>query len=258
MNSPIDVVTAAYVTAFTPDHFFVGQQEYRLTTLGLEEPPLAWDVFVSDHGDIVVSKRDGLGFIRPQLTRNEGYLMVSILRAEERAEDRYLRRRVHVWVANAFHGRAPSPDALVEHLNDDPSDNFAANLRWATAAEKGGGPPLFTASTDLLGLAGRGAEERLFTMVKDLRVMIGRASNGSGRGPALGPELRRLEPVVVGEMAAWAAYEGATKRELRQLMRDYATVADAADLCLGGTYVESALVAQMAAVVATLAWVGRL
>jgi hypothetical protein len=118
-----------------PDDGFVGTTEYRLTTLGPDEPPLGWEVWVSDQGDLVVSKRDGLGFVRPQLTRNEGYLMVSILRAEDRAEDRYLRRRLHRLVAMAFHGRAPSSDALVEHLDDDPENCGAANLRWATPAE---------------------------------------------------------------------------------------------------------------------------
>ena len=57
--------------------------------------------------------------------------MVSIKRAEARQEDAFLRRRCHEWVATAFHGPPPAPGAIVEHLNDVPTDNREENLCWS-------------------------------------------------------------------------------------------------------------------------------
>lgn len=42
---------------------------------------------------------------------------------------------VHRLVARAFHGEAPSPQAVVLHLNDDPTDNRPENLSWGTQRE---------------------------------------------------------------------------------------------------------------------------
>ena len=42
---------------------------------------------------------------------------------------------VHRLVCEAFHGPAPSPDAMALHKGDIRSDNSAANLRWGTNSE---------------------------------------------------------------------------------------------------------------------------
>lgn len=41
----------------------------------------------------------------------------------------------HALIARAFHGPPPTPDHEVRHLNGDPLDNHAENLRWGTVAE---------------------------------------------------------------------------------------------------------------------------
>ena len=43
--------------------------------------------------------------------------------------------KVHRLVCEAFHGPAPSLDAVVLHLNENASDNRADNLRWGTRKE---------------------------------------------------------------------------------------------------------------------------
>lgn len=114
-------------------HFTLNGREYRATVLP-DEPPLAWTVWVSDDGDIVVDKRAAKGLCRPAQSVNDGYLMVSIRRADARAEDSFLRRRVHEWVAHAFLGPPPHSSSIVEHINDLPGDNRALNLRWSSHA----------------------------------------------------------------------------------------------------------------------------
>jgi hypothetical protein len=42
---------------------------------------------------------------------------------------------VHVWVCETFHGPKPFPEAQVRHLDGNPLNNDAHNLKWGTAAE---------------------------------------------------------------------------------------------------------------------------
>jgi hypothetical protein len=134
MNAPpLTSVNAAFLDARSrgPDAegFLVDGIEYRLTLMS-DAPPLAWSVWVSEFGDIVVDKNDGAELIRPTQTLNEGYVYVSIKRRQPGA-DPYLRRRAHEWVAHAFHGPPPTHDAIVEHLDDDPIHNDFRNLAWS-------------------------------------------------------------------------------------------------------------------------------
>jgi hypothetical protein len=46
------------------------------------------------------------------------------------------RKHVHEVVALAFCGQRPSVDHTVDHVNNDPTDNRACNLRWATPSEQ--------------------------------------------------------------------------------------------------------------------------
>lgn len=43
--------------------------------------------------------------------------------------------RVSRLICEAFHGPAPSGKAVVMHLNDNPTDNRASNLKWGTQKE---------------------------------------------------------------------------------------------------------------------------
>lgn len=43
--------------------------------------------------------------------------------------------RLHQLVCETFHGPKPFPGAVVMHLNDDQTDNRAANLKWGTQKE---------------------------------------------------------------------------------------------------------------------------
>jgi hypothetical protein len=45
--------------------------------------------------------------------------------------------QVHDVITRTFHGPPPSPEHTVDHINGDPSDNRAKNLRWATKKEQG-------------------------------------------------------------------------------------------------------------------------
>jgi hypothetical protein len=42
---------------------------------------------------------------------------------------------VHILVARAYHGEAPTPQHVVDHINPVRDDNRAVNLRWVTQAE---------------------------------------------------------------------------------------------------------------------------
>jgi hypothetical protein len=125
---PLQEVIRARNKSRRHDCFHVGATEYRLTHFAEDS---AWDVWTSTEGDVVVDKRDAKGLTRPQLTRNEGYLMVSIARAAPRASDQYLRRRVHIMVASTFLEPAPGK-AWVGHKNDVPDDNRLANLEYVS------------------------------------------------------------------------------------------------------------------------------
>ena len=43
--------------------------------------------------------------------------------------------KVHRLVCEAFHGPKPFPEAVVLHLDEDPSNNRASNLRWGSRKE---------------------------------------------------------------------------------------------------------------------------
>jgi hypothetical protein len=134
---PLPAVSQALAAARARDPtctwFTVGRMEYRLATMP-NEPPLEWTVWAgSIAGDIVVEKASGR-LVRPAQTMNEGYRVVSIAKATPFRGDRYLRRRVHEWIAHAFLGPPPTPDAIVEHLNDQGGTNDAINLIWSTSS----------------------------------------------------------------------------------------------------------------------------
>lgn len=43
--------------------------------------------------------------------------------------------KIHRLVCEAFHGLAPSEKSIVLHINEEPTDNRAENLRWGTRKE---------------------------------------------------------------------------------------------------------------------------
>lgn len=48
---------------------------------------------------------------------------------------RKFKRRVHLLVCETFHGIKPHNDSVVMHLDDNPSNNKAENLKWGTQKE---------------------------------------------------------------------------------------------------------------------------
>ena len=133
----IEALTAEHdrVLAANPaaTEFTVEGGRYKKTVMPAD-PALAWDVFVGELGDLVVDKRDGRGLVRPTQSASEPYAVIAIRRAVPGPSDVYFRRRLHQWVANSYHGPKPSPDAIVEHLDDDPLRCEAQNLKWSNTA----------------------------------------------------------------------------------------------------------------------------
>lgn len=48
---------------------------------------------------------------------------------------RKFRKRVHILVCETFHGEKPFENAVVMHLDDNPSNNHKDNLKWGTQKE---------------------------------------------------------------------------------------------------------------------------
>lgn len=48
--------------------------------------------------------------------------------------------KVHQLVCEAFHGQKPFEDAIVLHLDEDPSNNRPENLKWGTRKENQNAP----------------------------------------------------------------------------------------------------------------------
>ena len=75
--------------------------------------------------------------------------------------------QVHILVAMAFHGLAPSPDHEVAHWDGDGLNNRAENLRWALPVEniadrtRHGRQARFIGEKNVLCLHGRSAAEAL-------------------------------------------------------------------------------------------------
>lgn len=85
---------------------------------------------VSSDG-LVMSTRPGrLGKLIAPYQDDDGYVHVTTT-----IDGRGKRVAVHRMVALAFLGQPPSPLHQVAHGDGDPSNNHAANLRWATAKE---------------------------------------------------------------------------------------------------------------------------
>lgn len=73
----------------------------------------------------VWSTRTGT-WLKPLKTPN-GYLHVVL--SEHGTKQRFA---VHRLIATAFHGNPTPPAIVVNHINNDPSDNRARNLEWCT------------------------------------------------------------------------------------------------------------------------------
>lgn len=66
------------------------------------------------------------------ITNKEGYQEVHKQPYLTQTKKRF---SVHRMVARAFHGPAPTPDAIVRHLDGVKSNNHADNLKWGTHKE---------------------------------------------------------------------------------------------------------------------------
>lgn len=94
-------------------------------------------------GRIVSHKRSTPVELRPRAHRRTGHLRVRLYgehlperdRARVRDAARWADVYVHVLVCLAWHGEPPFEGAMVLHLDDDPTNNHAANLRWGSASE---------------------------------------------------------------------------------------------------------------------------
>jgi hypothetical protein len=72
------------------------------------------------------------GSILKPAPNHGGYLRVWLY-----ARKRRKRKRVHVLVCEAFHGRRPTRKHEVLHRDNDRQNNHAENLRWGTCKENG-------------------------------------------------------------------------------------------------------------------------
>lgn len=61
------------------------------------------------------------------------------------------RFKVHRLVCEAFHGPQPSPEHIVLHLDEDPSNNRSDNLRWGTREENMNFPKVVAAFKNRVG-----------------------------------------------------------------------------------------------------------
>lgn len=88
---------------------------------------LAPNYFVSDMGRI----RGCAGIVRGSM--QAGYRRTILKRASGSHDVRILFHRA---VCQAFHGEQPGSGHSVDHINRNPADNRATNLRWSTTVEQ--------------------------------------------------------------------------------------------------------------------------
>ena len=103
--------------------------------------PLAdWPYDVSSVGRVrtqarILTRRNGSPYrvrsamLRPAIS-DQGYPHVKLCRP-----GRQLDAKVHLLVAEAFHGPRPHRSAHCRHLDGDPANNRVENLAWGTATE---------------------------------------------------------------------------------------------------------------------------
>ncbi|MBI5548037.1 MAG: C39 family peptidase [Deltaproteobacteria bacterium] len=130
-------------------------------------------------------------------------------------------------------------------------------------SRKDGRPPRWRITESFLRLVDAGSEQTSDEMLNDLIEMARRARADQAddeQGPSLNEVLEEHERVVIGSVEHWAAFNRRSVKPaaLRSLYRDYTVIASAAGLRLPRAADTAAIVAQMATVLTTYAWLGKL
>jgi hypothetical protein len=94
----------------------------------IDWPPYV--IYESGRVERVTGKRHERGVVTPHAGHWYGYLKINLM---------HKRHRQHFWlhrlVCTAFHGAPPKDKPVVRHLDGDPTNNHADNLRWGTRSE---------------------------------------------------------------------------------------------------------------------------
>ena len=96
---------------------------------------LLFPVYAGQDGSIVVfdTKRNGWKQLEQSHDKTNSYWVVSIPKSKRKNGKPNLEKDVHRLICIAWAGEPPSPTHRVDHVNGNPDDNTADNLRWITS-----------------------------------------------------------------------------------------------------------------------------
>lgn len=140
-----------------------------------------------------------------------GYMAVSIVPDGQRKP---VNRLVHVLVANAFLPPRPSPKHQVAHCNGRRFENWAGNLRWATAAEN-------QADRNEHGTSNRGSRHGMSKLTEDdvadirRRILSGQGVTAIARAYGVGhPTISNIKTGKTWGSSAGSAAKDTTLKQI--------------------------------------------
>jgi hypothetical protein len=178
------------------------------------------------------------------------------------------------WIAVLSHDATGDRYVIMDPNDDERSFSFwsPATLRklgWNNHETEGGffailvnradnRPPLWRLTRAFLRLCERGSAESALEMVATIREVGKRSGGHSAHKVAMADLIKKHEDILVKNCAHWSNGEHSTVRELREVCRDYQTVAEAASVQLPEDADLLSFIAQMSSLLATFAEYGEL